>query len=95
MPASDDLEVLEGTEVCKAGMVGLDVDEPGHLAQRLKVLQLGRIHGGMARTEGEVGVDLLEPVEGGVEDGEAALYHRAVAEGLDVAGVDNITLFTQ
>ena len=40
MPASDDLEVLEGAEVCKAGMVGLDVDEPGHLAQRLKVLSL-------------------------------------------------------
>ena len=46
----------------------------------------------MARTEGEVGVNLLETIEGGVEDGEAALDDGAVAEGVDVAGVDDVAL---
>ena len=64
--AADDLEVAEGGEVEEARVVRLDVDVARHLLQRAEHLQLVRVHGGVARAEGEVGPDLLEPVEGGV-----------------------------
>ena len=88
--AADDLEVAEGGEVEEARVVRLDVDVARHLLERAEHLQLVGVHGGVAGPEGEVGPDLLEPVECGVEDGEAALQHRAVAEVLDVAGVDRV-----
>jgi hypothetical protein len=68
----------------------LDVDEAGDLAECGKDLQAGRIHGGVPRPKGEVLVDLLEAVEGGVEDREAALDDGAVLEGVNVAGVDGV-----
>ena len=90
MAAPDDLQVAEDAEIGEAGMVGLDVDEPGDLLDGGKDLEAGRVHGGVARPKGEVLVDLLEAVEGGVEDGEAALDDGAVLEGVNVARVDNV-----
>ena len=86
--AADHLEVPEGREGGEPRVLGLDVDEAGHLGEGAEHLQLAGVHRGVARPEGEVLVDLLEPVEAGVEDGEAALQDGAVLEALDVADVD-------
>jgi len=75
-------------------MMGLDVDEAGDLLESAEHIQLVRIHGRIAWTKGEVGIDLLEAIEGGVEDGETALEHGAVPEVLDVAGVDSVRELT-
>ena len=83
MSASDHLEVPKGGEAGEAGVVSLDVDVAGDLLQRGEHLQSVRVHSGVARPECEVGPDLLEPVESGVEDGEAALEDGAVPEVLD------------
>ena len=88
--ASDHVEIPEGREVGEPRVVGLDVDEARDLRQSAEHLQPVGVHGGVARTEGEVLVDLLEPVEAGVEDGEAALQDGAVLEALDVASVDRV-----
>ena len=88
--AADHLEVPEGREGGEPRVLGLDVDEAGHLGEGAEHLQLAGVHRGVARPEGEVLVDLLEPVEAGVEDGEAALQDGAVLEALDVAGVDRV-----
>ena len=88
MTATDNVEVPEGREVGELGMVSLDVDEAGDLSEGAEHLQLAGVHRGVARPEGEVPVDLLEPVEAVVEDVEAALQDGAVLEALDVAGVD-------
>ena len=88
--ATDHVEIPEGREVGEPRVVGLDVDEARDLRQSAEHLQPVGVHGGVAGTEGEVLVDLLEPVEAGVEDGEAALQDGAVLEALDVASVDRV-----
>ena len=90
MSSPDDLQIGKCREVGELGMMRLDVDVPCHLLQGLEHLQFVRVHLGIARSEGEVLVDLLEPVEAGVEDGEAALQDGAVLEALDVSGVDRV-----
>ena len=69
-------------------MMSLDVDEASDLLESAEHVELVRIHGRIAGPEGEVGIYLLEPIEGGVKDGEAAFQHGAVSEVLNVTGVN-------
>ena len=88
--AADDVEVPEGGEVGEPRVVGLDVDEAGDLGECAEDLKSVGVHGGVTRTEGEILVDLLEAIEAGVNDGEAALQDGAVFEALDVPGMDGV-----
>ena len=90
MSSPDDLQIGKCREVGELRMMRLDVDVPCHLLQSLEHLQFVRVHLGIARSEGEVLVDLLKPVERAVQDGETAFEHGAVAEALNVAGVDRV-----
>ena len=90
MTATDNVEVPEGREVGEPRVVSLDVDEASDLSEGAEHLQLTGVHRGVARPEGEVLVDLLEPVEAGVEDGEAALQDGAVLETLNIPGVHRV-----
>ena len=75
-------------------MVRLDVDVSSDLIQCAEHLQLVRIHLWISWTEGEVLIDLLEAIEGGVKDREAALENSAVAEVFNVARVDRVGKLT-
>ena len=88
--AADDVEVPEGGEVGEPRVVSLDVDEAGHFSQGAEHLQLAGVHRWGARPECEVLVDLLEPIEAGVENGETSLQDGAVLETLDVPGVHRV-----
>ena len=90
MTASNDLEVAEGFEIGESGIVSLDVDVARDFLQCGEHLEPVRVHGGVTGAECEVVPDLLEPVEGRVQDGEAPLEDGAVPEVLDVPGVDSV-----
>ena len=90
MTTSNDLEITEGFEIGESGIVSLDVDVARDLLQRGEHLEPVRVHGRVAGAKCEVVPDLLEPVEGRVQDGEAPLEDGAVPEVLDVPGVDSV-----
>ena len=46
-------------------------------------------------SERQVGIDLLKPVEGRVQDGDAALDDGAVLEVVDVEAVDGVAKVTR
>ena len=73
----------------------LDVEKSGDLLQRREDLETVGVHARIARPEREVGVDLLESGQRVVQDRERALDDGAVAETLDVAGVDDIDALTR
>ena len=75
-------------------MMSLDVDVPGDLLQCAEDLQLVRIHLRVSGTEGKVLINLLKPVEGGVENSETALENCAVAEVFNVASVNRVGKLT-
>jgi len=82
--------IPEVGEVAEVRMRRLDVDESCDFLQGGENLQAVRVHPRVARTERKVRVDLLEPVEGVVQDRQRSFNDGAVAEGFDVARVDNV-----
>ena len=92
MSSAHNLQVSKGTEIGKPGMMRLYVDEPSDLPERAEHLKLGGVHGGVPGTEGEVWVDLLEPVEGWVEDSEATLNNGTVDKTVYIPSMNNVPL---
>ena len=90
MTASNNLQVPKGREVEKARMMRLDVDVSCDLLECAENLQLIRIHFGISGSKGEVLINLLEPIEGGVKNSEAALEDGAVAEVFNVSRVNRV-----
>ena len=46
----------------------------------------------MSGAERVVGINRLEPIEGRIQNGKTSLNNRTVAEHVNVAGMDNVTL---
>ena len=90
LAAADRLQIAEVGQIAEFRMRRLDVDEAGDLLQRGEDLQLVRMHFRVARSEREIRIDLLESGERVIQDGDRSLDDGAVAEALDVAGVDDV-----
>lgn len=71
-------------------MVSLDVDVASNFLDGGEQVKPRGIHGWITRTEGEVLVNLLEPIEGAIKDGQASLDYGAVLEASNVASVDGV-----
>ena len=73
----------------------LDVDESRDFLQSGEDLEPVGMHARIARTEREIGINLLESIERVIQDGQRSFDDGAVPEGFDVSRVDNVHSLTR
>ena len=87
----NDLKITESGKISELRMVSLDVDVASDFFDGGEQVKPGGIHGRIARTKGEVLVDLLKPIECAVKDSQASLNDSTILEALNVARVYDVT----
>ena len=87
---ADRFQIAEVGQVAEFRVRRLDVDESRDFLQSREDFQPVRLHARVARTEREIGVNLLESGERVVQDRDGSFDDGAVPEALDVARVDDV-----
>ena len=72
----------------------MDVYVSCHFFQSAEDLQFGWVHGRIAGTKSEILINLLESIEGRVQDGETPFKNCAVPERVDIASVNCVCEMT-
>lgn len=90
LPAANRLQIAEVGQIPEFRMRSLDINKPSNLLEGGEYFQPVRMESRVARAEGEIGVNLLESGEGMIQDRDGSLDDGAIAEALDVSGVDDI-----
>lgn len=90
LPSADRFQITKIRQIPEFGMRRLDVDESRDFFQCGKDFQPVGIHARIARSEGEIRINLLESGERVIQNRDGSVDDRTVPEAFDVAGVNDI-----